>query len=125
MRTYLEITPRIKVLNERCRVFLDLAEILSDSIADTKMSTLTWIIIILICISIAITTTEVFMRFVLLSKGGHGVHGSADDGGNGTGEAPVPSGEAMLGWLAENGRCVCEGAIERANEIFAMQQAEL
>jgi len=38
VREYLEIKPRIQVLNERCRVFLDLAEILSDSIADRKMS---------------------------------------------------------------------------------------
>lgn len=38
VREYLEIKPRIQVLNERCRVFLDLAEILSDSIADTKMT---------------------------------------------------------------------------------------
>ena len=35
---YLEIKPRVQALNERCRVFLDLAEILSDSIADQKMS---------------------------------------------------------------------------------------
>ncbi|RJE19083.1 YagE family [Aspergillus sclerotialis] len=38
VREYLEIKPRIQVLNERCRVFLDLAEILSDSIADNKTS---------------------------------------------------------------------------------------
>lgn len=38
IREYLEIKPRIQVLNERCRVFLDLAEILSDSIADKKMT---------------------------------------------------------------------------------------
>lgn len=38
VREYLEIKPRIQVLNERCRVFLDLASILSDSIADTKMT---------------------------------------------------------------------------------------
>lgn len=38
VREYLEIKPRIQVLNERCRVFLDLAEILSDSIADKKMT---------------------------------------------------------------------------------------
>ena len=38
VREYLEIKSRIQVLNERCRVFLDLAEILSDSIADNKMS---------------------------------------------------------------------------------------
>jgi hypothetical protein len=69
IREYLEITPRIKVLNERCRVFLELAEILSDSIADTKMSTITWIIIVLIVVSIAVTVTEVGLRFGMLEKG--------------------------------------------------------
>ena len=67
VREYLEIKPRIQVLNERCRVFLDLAEILSDSIADRKMSRLTWIIIILIVLSILVTTSEVVLRFGLLS----------------------------------------------------------
>ena len=38
VREYLEIKPRIQVLNESFRVFLDLAEILSDSISDKKMS---------------------------------------------------------------------------------------
>ena len=38
VREYLEIKPRIQVLNERCRVFLDLTEILSDSIADNTES---------------------------------------------------------------------------------------
>ncbi|KZZ93843.1 sporulation protein RMD8 [Moelleriella libera RCEF 2490] len=68
IREYLEIDPRIKVLNERCRVFLDLTEILSDSIADAKMSYITWIVIILIIISIFVTLTEVILRFVMLKK---------------------------------------------------------
>ncbi|PNY22534.1 Sad1-interacting factor 3 [Tolypocladium capitatum] len=68
VREYLEIDPRIKVLNERCRVFLDLAEILSDSVADAKMSAITWIIIILIIVSILVTVTEVGLRFGMLSK---------------------------------------------------------
>jgi hypothetical protein len=68
IREYLEIGPRIKVLNERCRVFLDLAEILSDSIADAKMSTITWIIIVLIVISIGVTVSEVVLRFALLER---------------------------------------------------------
>ncbi|KAK8065529.1 hypothetical protein PG997_012276 [Apiospora hydei] len=68
IREYLEIDPRIKVLNERCRVFLDLAEILSDSVADAKMSTITWIVIVLIIISILVTVTEVALRFAILSK---------------------------------------------------------
>lgn len=68
IREYLEIDPRIKVLNERCRVFLDLAEILSDSVADSKMSAITWIIIILIVVSILVTVTEVTLRFAMLEK---------------------------------------------------------
>lgn len=72
IRDYLEIDPRIKVLNERCRVFLDLAEILSDTVADAKMSAITWIVIVLIVISIIVTVTEVGLRFGILqkSKGG-------------------------------------------------------
>lgn len=67
VREYLEIKSRIQVLNERCRVFLDLAEILSDSIADNRTSHQTWIIIVLILISIVVTISEVFLRFGLLS----------------------------------------------------------
>ena len=68
IREYLEIDPRIKVLNERCRVFLDLAEILSDSVADAKMSAITWIVIILILVSILVTVTEVGLRFAMLER---------------------------------------------------------
>lgn len=56
------------MLNERCRVFLDLAEILADNNADAKMSYITWIIIILIVISIIVTVTEVGLRFGMLSQ---------------------------------------------------------
>ena len=83
IREYLEIDPRIKVLNERCRVFLDLAEILSDSIADAKMSAITWIIIVLIVVSILITVTEVGLRFGILekNKGQPGLGPGATGGG--------------------------------------------
>jgi uncharacterized Rmd1/YagE family protein len=89
VREYLEIKQRVQVLNERCQVFLDLAEILTDSIADKKMTRellvppescpvavptdimtgITWIIIILIIVSIGVTCTEVFLRFGILTKG--------------------------------------------------------
>ncbi|RMZ16185.1 hypothetical protein D0860_01233 [Hortaea werneckii] len=86
VREYLEIKPRIQVLNERCRVFLDLAEILSDSIADVKMTRITWIIIVLIILSILVTCTEVFLRFGILAQGkgkdGKGLESGV--GGNGT-----------------------------------------
>jgi uncharacterized Rmd1/YagE family protein len=71
VREYLEIKPRIQVLNERCKVFLDLAEILSDSIADKKMTSITWIIIVLIVISIFVTCSEVFLRFGILNGEKH------------------------------------------------------
>ncbi|KAJ4356876.1 Sad1-interacting factor 3 [Ascochyta clinopodiicola] len=72
VREYLEIKPRIQVLNERCQVFLDLGEILSDSISDKKMTRITWIIIFLIVVSICVTCLEVILRFAILSsrKGG-------------------------------------------------------
>ena len=82
IRDYLEIDPRITVLNERCRVFLDLAEILSDSVADAKMSYITWIIIVLIVVSILITVSEVAIRFGILSK-----EKSKSNGNNGGGDA--------------------------------------
>jgi hypothetical protein len=68
IREYLEIDLRIKVLNERCRVFLDLAEILSESDADAKMSYITWIVIALIVLSILVTVTEVGLRFGMLER---------------------------------------------------------
>ncbi|KAH3938759.1 hypothetical protein HBI56_184950 [Parastagonospora nodorum] len=72
VREYLEIKPRIQVLNERCQVFLDLGEILSDSISDKKMTRITWIIIVLIVLSICITCLEVLLRFAILTKQGKG-----------------------------------------------------
>ena len=79
VREYLEIKPRIQVLNERCRVFLDLAEILSDQIADVKMTRITWIIIVLIILSILVTSTEVILRFgILAASGGKGEKGTGE-----------------------------------------------
>ncbi|OTB05149.1 hypothetical protein M426DRAFT_73068 [Hypoxylon sp. CI-4A] len=89
IREYLEIDLRTKVLNERCRVFLDLAEILSDSVADAKMSAITWIVIILIIVSILVTVTEVALRFGILSK----------ERGNGN-NIETPNGTLQSGWIA-------------------------
>ena len=94
IRDYLEIDERIKVLNERCRVFLDLAEILSDSISDNKMSIITWIIIALIILSIAVTLGEAVMRFLLLKKGSRAAKGggalASISWGHGSDPADVP-----------------------------------
>ncbi|KAK6344795.1 hypothetical protein TWF718_006752 [Orbilia javanica] len=68
VREYLEIKQRVLILNERCQVFLDLASILADSIADSNMSRITWIIIILIVLSIMVTLGEVTLRFSILQR---------------------------------------------------------
>ncbi|KAF3916052.1 hypothetical protein ABW21_db0203962 [Orbilia brochopaga] len=68
VREYLEIKQRVLILNERCKVFLDLASILADSIADSNMSRITWIIIILIIVSIMVTLGEVTLRFSILKR---------------------------------------------------------
>ena len=103
VREYLEIKPRIQVLNERCRVFLDLAEILSDSIADKKMTSITWIIIVLIVISIGVTCSEVLLRFSLLRKEGGsnnhtGTGGHGEFGASSVVKAPV-TGLLAARWL--------------------------
>ncbi|KAI9709754.1 MAG: hypothetical protein M1820_003157 [Bogoriella megaspora] len=68
VREYMEIESRIKVLNERCKVFLELAEILGEAVADKKMSRLTWIIIVLIVISIVVTCSETLLRYGILNR---------------------------------------------------------
>ncbi|KAK9471258.1 uncharacterized protein V1510DRAFT_420889 [Dipodascopsis tothii] len=68
VREYLEIKQRILVLNERCKVFLDLADIVADSIAEANMSRITWIIIWLIVLSLMVSMLEIVFRFSVLSK---------------------------------------------------------
>ncbi|KAJ5833036.1 hypothetical protein N7474_001347 [Penicillium riverlandense] len=107
VREYLEIKPRIQVLNERCRVFLDLAEILSDSIADSRTSYQTWIIIVLILISIIVTVSEVFLRFGLL----HTREGAAHILGRAMGRSSLPVASPSE-WMSSSSAnippgCVC------------------
>uniref|UniRef100_A0A093X7I9 Sporulation protein RMD8 n=1 Tax=Talaromyces marneffei PM1 TaxID=1077442 RepID=A0A093X7I9_TALMA len=111
VREYLEIKPRIQVLNERCRVFLDLTEILSDSIADNTESHQTWIIIILIIISILVTTSEVFLRFGILSSN-HAIENPAGPSFVSTLMMNMlgrggSSSSAAMSTLHSSGTCVC------------------
>lgn len=68
VREYLEIEQRILVLNERCKVFLDLTEIIADSIAEYNMSRITWIIIILIALSLTVSIFEIVVRFHIIKE---------------------------------------------------------
>ncbi|ODV88438.1 hypothetical protein CANCADRAFT_15490, partial [Tortispora caseinolytica NRRL Y-17796] len=67
VREYLEIDQRILVLNERCKVFLELTDIIQDSIADINMQKITWIIILLIVVSLFVEGVEIALRFRILS----------------------------------------------------------
>lgn len=68
IREYLEIDQRVLVLNERCKVFLELTDIIADSIAESNMSRITWIIIILIALSLGVSAVEIVIRFTLLKN---------------------------------------------------------
>lgn len=72
VRDYLEIRTRTTLLNQRCQVVFDLLDILSESIADSNMHRITWIVIALILISVIVTTFEVSLRFALLQRHGGG-----------------------------------------------------
>jgi len=68
LREYLEIDERVLVLNERQSVFLELASILGDSIAEFNMDRITVIMIGLIGLSICVSLMEIFVRFLVLRK---------------------------------------------------------
>ncbi|CAN6675048.1 sporulation protein Rmd8p [Trichomonascus vanleenenianus] len=68
VREYLEIEQRILVINERCKVFLELTDIIADSIAESNMVRITWIIIILIALSLGVSSLEIALRYTILSK---------------------------------------------------------
>lgn len=61
---YLEIRQRVKVLNERCKVVGDLLDMLHESIADSNMARITWIIIWLIVVAIFVAIGEVISRII-------------------------------------------------------------
>lgn len=107
VREYLEIKPRIQVLNERCRVFLDLAEILSEYVSDNKMDRLTWIIIVLILISILVTCSEVFLRFGILETRSRRKGPVGGPGGGGGGVVQVVDEEVAVAVAVELCMGVC------------------
>jgi uncharacterized Rmd1/YagE family protein len=67
---YLELTSRVQVLNDRSEVLFDLLDILSDSIAESNMGRIRWIIIALILLSVLVTSLEVIFRVEILRRHG-------------------------------------------------------
>lgn len=68
VRDYLEIEQRVEVINDRCKVFLDFFDILSDSLAERKMTKITKMLIIAIGLSIIVSIFEIFVRYSIISR---------------------------------------------------------
>lgn len=64
IRDYLEIEQRVQVLNDRCKVFLEFLNIISDSINESSTSRITMMIIVIIFISLGVSIFEFFLEII-------------------------------------------------------------
>lgn len=67
MREYLEIDPRVQVLNDRCKVFLEFFDICVDSIAERNMARITSWFIFVIFISVLVSVAEILVRYYIIN----------------------------------------------------------
>ncbi|KAL7662546.1 DUF155 domain-containing protein [[Candida] zeylanoides] len=58
VREYLEIEQRVQVLNDRCKVFLEFSDIVSDSMNEKNTNRITWMIILIVFISLGVSCFE-------------------------------------------------------------------
>ncbi|CAH2355590.1 sporulation protein Rmd8p [[Candida] railenensis] len=58
VREYLEIDQRVQVLNDRCKVFLEFSDIVTDSMNEKNTNRITWMIIFIIFISLTVSVFE-------------------------------------------------------------------
>ncbi|AMD22658.1 HHL112Cp [Eremothecium sinecaudum] len=68
MREYLEIEPRVQVLNDRCKVFLEFFDICVNSIAERDMARITWWLVIVIFVSVLVSTSEILVRYFIIKR---------------------------------------------------------
>jgi uncharacterized Rmd1/YagE family protein len=64
VREYLEIDQRVQVLNDRCKVFLEFLDIISDSINEKNTNRVAWMIIIIIFMSLAVSLFEFVLEIL-------------------------------------------------------------
>lgn len=62
VRDYLEIEQRVQVLNDRCKVFLEFLNIISDSINESSTTRVTMMIIVIIFLSLGVSVFEFFLE---------------------------------------------------------------
>ncbi|EMG47349.1 hypothetical protein G210_2333 [Candida maltosa Xu316] len=61
VREYLEIDQRVQVLNDRCKVFLEFVDIITDSMNEKNTNRITWMIIVIIFLSLFVSLFELFI----------------------------------------------------------------
>lgn len=66
IREYLEIDQRVEVINDRCKVFLDFFDIVSDTLEENHMVRVSKILIIAIGLSLVVSVFEIVVRFLLI-----------------------------------------------------------
>lgn len=64
VREYLEIDQRVQVLNDRCKVFLEFVDIVSDSMNEKNTNRITWMIIIIIAMSLFVSVFEFILEIL-------------------------------------------------------------
>lgn len=64
IREYLEIEQRVQVLNDRCKVFLEFSNIISDSINESSTTRITLMIIIIIFMSLGVSVLEFVLEIL-------------------------------------------------------------
>jgi len=64
VREYLELDQRVQVLNDRCKVFLEFLDIVSDSINEKNTNRVAWMIIIIIFMSLAVSLFEFVLEIL-------------------------------------------------------------
>ncbi|ODV97822.1 hypothetical protein PACTADRAFT_47673 [Pachysolen tannophilus NRRL Y-2460] len=68
IRDYLEIDQRVEVLNDRCQIFLDFFDVISDSIAETNMNRITKMIIYVLLVMIVVSCVEILIRYLIIKR---------------------------------------------------------
>ncbi|EDK36315.2 hypothetical protein PGUG_00413 [Meyerozyma guilliermondii ATCC 6260] len=64
VREYLEIEQRVQVINDRCKVFLEFSDIISDSMNESNTTRITWMILLIILLSLSVSVLEFVLGIV-------------------------------------------------------------
>lgn len=64
VREYLEIEQRVQVINDRCKVFLEFLDIISDSMNESNTTRISWMILLIILLSLSVSLLEFVLGII-------------------------------------------------------------